>query len=105
MQTKGRPITPAEASESGAHIPPEVFDVFNNILVELIPNASFIIILESHVVKKIEEKLGCKRYEIFDKHWLDVEEAYRKAGWTVVYDKPGDLDNYEAYYKFSKNTK
>ena len=104
MQAKGRPITPDEASESSAHIPPEVFDVFNSFL-EGRPKGSHIRILQSSVVKMIEEKLKCKRSDIFDKHWLDVEEAYRKVGWTVVYDKPAYCESYEAYYTFSKNTK
>ena len=40
------------------------------------------------------------RQEIFDNHWLDVEEVYRAQGWTVVYDKPAYNETYEASFIF-----
>ena len=40
------------------------------------------------------------RQDIFDKHWLAFEEAYRKAGWKATYDSPGWDENYDAFYKF-----
>lgn len=49
-----------------------------------------------------EEDPRPSRQFIFDKHWLDIEDTYRKAGWNVEYDKPGYCENYDAYFVFSK---
>lgn len=40
------------------------------------------------------------RQEVFDNHWLDVEEVYRAQGWSVVYDKPAYNESYEANFTF-----
>ena len=48
---------------------------------------------------------GLDRQEIFDKGWLNVEDIYRKAGWRVVFDKPGFRDTYPATYEFKRKTK
>jgi hypothetical protein len=37
---------------------------------------------------------------IFDNHWLDIEDHYRKAGWKVTYDKPSYYEDYDAFFKF-----
>jgi len=44
---------------------------------------------------------GTKRNTIFDEHWLDVENHYRKAGWKVEFYKPHYSETpSEAYFKF-----
>lgn len=43
----------------------------------------------------------CRRH-VFANKWLDVEEAYRAAGWLVRYDKPGFNEDYDAYWEFMK---
>ena len=44
-----------------------------------------------------------------DKAWkakmFDIEDAYRKFGWKVSYDRPGWDESYEGFYKFSKGAK
>lgn len=45
------------------------------------------------------------RDTLIKKHWLDIEPLYRKAGWKVVYDKPGYCESYKANFTFSKPKK
>lgn len=42
------------------------------------------------------------RSDVFDNHWLDIEDAYRAEGWKVEYDKPGYNESYDAYFVFKK---
>jgi hypothetical protein len=46
------------------------------------------------------------RSEVYDKHWLDIEDTYRKAGWIVTYDQPtyGD-EAFEPYFIFKPKKK
>lgn len=40
------------------------------------------------------------RETIFRRGYLNVEEAYREQGWSVVYDKPGYNETYDASFEF-----
>jgi hypothetical protein len=40
------------------------------------------------------------RNDFFDKHWLDFESIFRKAGWKVKYTKPGYNESFPAYWTF-----
>lgn len=42
------------------------------------------------------------RSDVFDNHWLDIEDVYRAEGWLVEYDKPGYNESYNAYFVFKK---
>lgn len=42
------------------------------------------------------------RQHVFANQWLDVEEAYRGAGWLVHYDKPGYNEDYDPTWEFKK---
>lgn len=42
------------------------------------------------------------RKTVFDKHWLDIEDTYRAAGWSVYYDQPAYNESYEPYFVFKK---
>jgi hypothetical protein len=39
---------------------------------------------------------------MFNKHWFDIEDIYRKAGWAVEFDKPGYNESYESFFVFKK---
>lgn len=96
-------ITPSEAlSLKESIIPDEVFDAFNELIVEKIDLHGSVTVMQDDVVEKIINKLGCNRQDIFDKHWLDVEKIYQAAGWVVAYDKPAYCESYKAYFKFSR---
>ena len=96
------PIRPSEvAANREASIPEAVFDVFN----ELIQNSwdgSSATVSQNAAAAKVAEALNISRGEVFELHYLDVEAHYRKAGWTVMYDKPAYCESYEATFKFTK---
>lgn len=106
MSEKGKPITPREARAAARDsIPLEVFEAFNELLAEHGANAP-ITIRQEEVVDRIIEKMNrgvavkVTRAMIFDRHWLDIEDTYRDAGWSVEYDKPAYCEDYEAYWTF-----
>ena len=55
--------------------------------------------LIEHILKYAPEHIT--RHTLFDKHWLDIEPTYRRAGWEVEYDKPAYYEDYEANFIFS----
>ena len=96
------PIKPDEVqSKKDASIPEEVFQVFNDLITENWSNNSANV-TQDEAVKRIAAKLDITRQEAFDKGYLDVESAYRKAGWRVEYDKPGYNEDYKAFFVFRK---
>src|SRR3954462_13759959 len=93
-------ITPQEAIKGKTNtIPSVVFEVFNDLIKENLGGKSSSFQQDS-VVRRLEKR-GLERTEIFNKGWLDVEPAYRKAGWIVDYDKPGFNECYPATFTFS----
>jgi hypothetical protein len=103
MSKKGEPIKPSEVAEKkGKNIPKEVSDVFNELIVKEY-NGSSATIRQDEVVKLLVKK-GLKESEILKNRLLDVEDVYRKAGWKVEYDKPGFNEDYDATFKFTKNS-
>ena len=42
------------------------------------------------------------RGDVFNNHWLDIEDVYRAEGWVVEYVKPAYNDSYYAHYIFKK---
>ena len=95
---RGVPISPDEIpSAKAVVIPPEVFDVVNELLaVKYVGGGA--VIKQREIVEAIETKLGT-----CDIQWLNFEEVYRQAGWRVKYDKPGYCDNpYDAFFEFRR---
>lgn len=101
--TAGRPITPKEAMEEQPHsIPPEVYDTVNE-FIKLRSSDNPITITQNEVMAALLLRMPhVKRQQVWDSRWLDFEAAYKKAGWKVVYDKPGYDETYEAFWEFSR---
>lgn len=98
-----KPITPHEAfNDFEKSFPPFVFEAVNNCINRhCFGKKSFTIkqkAIEEEMIKLAPE--GTTVQDLHDKHWLDFEDAYRKAGWVVNYDKPGYNESYEAYFDF-----
>ncbi len=96
-----RPIAPTEIIEAKTEqIPGEVFAVFNTLIAQNIDHGRSRV-LQKHVLEQLEAQ-GMNRSEIFKRHWLDVEESYREAGWHVKYDKPvyWGGEDFDAYFEF-----
>ena len=105
-----KPITPDEVvSAKRDSLPQEVLEAFNEMIASSW-NGSYSHFKTKEVVAVILEKMNygkitqpiIKSDELFENHWLDVEDIYRKAGWKVVYDNPAYNETYDATYKFSK---
>lgn len=100
-----KPITPREITKAKKEaLPDAVFDAFNELIAKNWDGHSATM-LQKDVAALIASKLDISRQEVFDNHYLDVESLYRKAGWTVEYDKPAYCETYEATFKFSKSRK
>lgn len=104
MAANVRPLSPKEVVEKKINsIPDAVFEVFNELIAKDF-NGAYAIVKQKEVVKRLVEK-GLKEKEIYENHWLDVEDVYRKAGWKVEYDKPGYNESYDAYFEFCPRSK
>lgn len=96
-----KPITPKQALKKVQEFPPEVIESFNECIAASFHQGSATV-KQKDVVAKICAKMDVSSDTVFDKYWLDVEQAFKKAGWKVEYDKPGYCENYEAFFVFSK---
>jgi hypothetical protein len=104
-----KPIRPEEVvGEKRKSIPPIVIDVFNDYIAERWSgfSSSF---KQKEVLAEVLKRMNAVRHdvqftddEVFKKHWLDVEDIYREAGWDVKYDKPGYNEDYDASFEFCK---
>lgn len=104
MAGKVKPIGPKGLIKKRKNgIPNEVFEVFNELIAKKF-NGESAVVYQDEVMKLLVAK-GLKREEVFEQHWLDVEDNYRSAGWDVEYDKPAYNETYEAHFIFSLEEK
>lgn len=98
-----KPITPDEAIKSAKpDIPPEVFEVFNELIVKGMAASGTSRVSQNEAVMAVATKMMITRAEAFSRKLLDVEGHYRKAGWNVEYHKPPYFDNSDPYFIFKK---
>lgn len=95
------PIRPDSVGEK--QIPTMVFDVFNELIVREFEGERATI-KQDEVVAILVQR-GFSRADIFAEHHLDVETAYRRAGWRVNYSKPGFNEDGPATFTFERLTK
>ena len=96
------PIKPKEVqAQKDAELPEEVFEVFNA-LIKKNWGDSMARIYQEEAVLGVASSMGIMRREVFEKGLLDIESAYRNAGWKVEYDKPGYNETYEPFWIFRK---
>ena len=95
-----RPISPAEvATAKNRYLPEVVFDVVNKLIAENFTNGRARILQPTIVAALVAR--GLSRHEVFDKGYLNFEEAYEAEGWKVEYDKPGYDETYDANFTFT----
>lgn len=96
------PIKPEEVTHN---IPDFVIEAVNKLIREKW-NGKEAIIKQDEIMELISsddiDNDKPSRYMIYANHWLDFENLYRKAGWIVMFDKPGYNENYPPYFKFKK---
>lgn len=94
------PIRPDEvAIKKRVAIPDEVFTVFNEFIAKNFRGGEARV-MQDKVVTEVTKRMKVSRQTIFDNGWMEVEEAYRYVGWSVVYDKPGFGESYPAAFTF-----
>ncbi len=107
---KIEPISPKDIADAKKNIIPDyVIKTFNDLIAKNY-NGNSATVTQDEVVNALlqycadqsGEVLNKYRDDIFNEHWLDVEEIYSKAGWKVKYDKPAFCENYGAYWVFKK---
>jgi hypothetical protein len=92
-------ITPDEAlGLKEKLLPPFVMRVWNKLIAENLSGKTSIV-MQSDAVDALTK--FCKRDEIFEKGYLEVEAIFRKAGWKVFYDRPGFNETYDATFEFT----
>lgn len=96
------PIKPSEVSaHKTATFPEDVFEAFNAEIAASWDGRTAIV-NQHKVVERLKSALSIDRRDVFNLGYLNVEESYRAAGWTVEYDKPGYNETYEATFTFTR---
>lgn len=97
------PIRPEDIPEAKIkYIPEEVFTVFNEEIAKGFNDNSATVKQNKVLEVLTSEQFGFDRAQVFANGWLNVEDAYRAAGWKVHYDKPGYNESYDAYFVFTR---
>lgn len=107
-----KPISPDQIAEAKTKfIPDFVFEAFNRLIALNFTNGQsrvyqseavdLILDLANSPVNLCNATALLSREVVFSMGWLNVEEAYREAGWKVEYTKPYNED-YKAFFEFSK---
>lgn len=97
-----KPFTPEDAEANKKKIPDAVLNAVNALLAERYSGGGTVVIKQEEVIERALPHLDCSRHEMFDRHYLDFEGVYKRAGWRVKYDKPGYNESYGAFWEFSK---
>jgi len=104
MKKMIEPIKPSEIVKAKRKaLPDAVIETFNKMIARSWDGTMATIRQDDIIAELIsKEDFPYTRGDIFDNHFLDIEDVYRKAGWKVEYDKPGYCENYNAIFRFSK---
>ena len=107
MGEKVKPLSPDEVLEKKQEsIPDEMLEAINEMIVKKW-NGSEATFRQEDLVALYLSKVGendiqKSRDKIFENHWMDFEDVYRKNGWSVEYDKPAYNESYPATFTFKK---
>ena len=97
-----KPLSPNDVQEEfNKTIPQFIIEAVNKLIVKNW-NGDESVVKQNEILDLVCHNEGPSRQEVFGNHWLDVEDLYRKAGWSVEYDKPAYNETYDAYFKFKK---
>ena len=99
-KNKVKPISPKEVTHM---IPDFIFEAVNQLIKEKW-NGKSATIKQDEIMDIVSSNDNDdprpSHQTVFDNHWLDIEDHYRKAGWKVTYDKPAYYEDYDAFFKF-----
>ena len=92
---------PIKPNEAETEFPEGVYEAFNELIRKNLRGKTATV-KQRDVAQLIASKLELTLTEVLANGYLDVEDAYRKAGWKVEYDKPGYNESYEPHFAFTK---
>jgi hypothetical protein len=101
-----KPITPEEANalKRKHELPDFVMEAWNEMITDNLQGAKSVFsqrALVHRIVAKAEASgVTVPTVVVYESGWLDLEETFRRAGWTVRFDKPGHNESYEPTYTF-----
>lgn len=95
---KSKPVSPKDVDDIFKNsIPTEIIDAFNTLIVKNYePLNGYSIVEQEEIINIIKESTDFTESQIYNNHWLDVENIYEEAGWKVIYKSS------KSYFKFSK---
>lgn len=97
-----KPISPDEVvDQKKKDIPDIVMETWNSNIARNYTSGSSTIGL-TDIKDALCAVTGKTRNEIYKLGYLDIEDVYRAAGWSVFYDTPAYNETYEASYTFKK---
>lgn len=97
-----KPITPDKVKQAQeAKIPDEVIEVFNDLIIENW-DGNFARFRQEEVTGRIGEQLNITNQEVYKRKLLNIENVYKRAGWTVRYDAGDAFHQDPATFTFSK---
>jgi len=107
MGNNVKPISPSEVLEKKRDsMPEEMLEAVNELIVKKWNGREATFkqddVLDLYFAKKGENNISMNRTKVFDNHWMDFEDIYRKEGWSVEYDKPAYNESYDATFTFKK---
>ena len=105
-----KPITPDEVLDRKINAMPEaILQAVNDLIAKKWNghDATFKVeeIVDQYFRVTNEDKSPAARAILFDNHWLDIEPAYREAGWKVKFERPDYTENFESYFCLTINNK
>lgn len=101
-----KPLTPSEAVAGKEYqIHPGMIEAVNSILVEKYTAGRCNIPQKDILERFLAAYPDVTAKEVFDKHWMDIENVYEKYGWKVVYDKPGYNESGEPVFRFTPKSR
>ena len=97
-----KPISPDEVvGQKLKDFPDIVMETWNSMIAQKFSNGSATILLK-HIRDALAVATGKTPHQVRELGYLDVENIYRKAGWSVYYDQPAYNETYDAFYIFKK---
>lgn len=98
-----KPVSPDQLANQDEHdIHPSMIRAIN-ILLSRFDGYSLNLTQREIVEKFLNLEPNMKRSDVFDNNYLDFIGIYRRAGWDIVYDRPGYNESYEPNYTFKKS--
>jgi len=102
-----KPISPEKVEQIRIHEMPEAIIQATNELIVRSWNGTSATVKVDEIINQYfrvvrEEDSVMTRKELFDKHYLDIEPAYREAGWKVKFESPDYTESFPSYFVFSK---